>query len=44
MGINTNDYDELGILYDEATLNGRPNSRFAGYLYPKTINYKTKGS
>ena len=37
MGINTNDCDELGILYDEATLSGRPHSRFTGYLYAKRL-------
>ena len=37
MGINTNDCDELGILYNEATLSGRPDSRFTGYLYAKRL-------
>ena len=28
VGINTKDCDELGLLYDEATLSGQPDSRF----------------
>ena len=37
VGMNTNDCDELGILYDEATVSGRPDSRFTGYLYAKRL-------
>ena len=37
MVININDGDWLGILCDEATLSGQPNSRFTGYLYAKQL-------
>jgi len=37
LDINTKNKDWVGILYDEATLSGLPDSRFTGYLYAKRL-------